>query len=166
MQIQFDRLIALLDAEAEFYQKLLGCIQTERQAIIDLDFDLLGDIGRQKETMLLKQRELAEKRDRLLTQLTTEMDLTAGEMTLAQLSQQAPSPYNEELRRCRSRLRNLVAALGVENEHVQHLVNHGLALVRGSYHLITQLLDANPVYHSSGSLQPASSTGRFHQCDY
>ena len=166
MHTQFKRLIALLDEEAEFYQKLLGCIQTERQAIIDLDFELLGDIGRQKETMILKQRELAKKRDQALMQITGEMTATTEEMTLEQLSRRAPSPYNEELQRCRSRLRDLAASLGAENEHVQQLVNHGLALVRGSYHLITQLLDANPVYHSSGNLQPASSTGRFHQSDY
>ena len=106
MHTQFKRLIALLDEEAEFYQKLLGCIQTERQAIIDLDFELLGDIGRQKETMILKQRELAKKRDQALMQITGEMTATTEEMTLEQLSRRAPSPYNEELQRCRSRLRD------------------------------------------------------------
>jgi hypothetical protein len=68
--------------------------------------------------------------------------------------------------RRRKRLRDLVAMLSVENDHVQQLVRHGLALVRGSYQLITQVLDTHPVYHSTGNLQPSTSTGKFHQGDY
>lgn len=166
MHTQLNRLITLLDAEAEFYQNLLACIQSEKQAIVDLDFDKLGDIGRQKEAMILRQRELAQKRDQAFVQLSAGMAMPSSEMTLAQLSRQAPSPYDDQLLRCRSRLRELLASLGAENDSVQQLVNHGLALVRGSYHLISQLLDANPVYHCSGNLQPANATGRFHQSDY
>lgn len=166
MHDKFDRLIRLLDDEAEIYKDLLDCVQKEKQAIVDLDFEKLGDIGRQKEDMLLKQRGLADKRDQVLNKLTDDLDLTTSEMTLNQLSAQAPLPYRKELRRCRRQLRDLLASLGTENAQVQHLVAHGLELVRGSYQLIAQLLDANPVYRSSGNMQPVASTGRFHQKDY
>ena len=166
MLTQFDFLISVLDEEAECYQRLLACIQAEKRAIVDMDFDQLAELGGQKECMLLQLRQLSARRSQSLQKLTLDMALPLQDITLDQLSQQAPIPYGGELQRCRSQLRKVLALLGSETDNVKQLVNHGLALVRGSYQMITQLLDANPVYHSSGNMQPAAATGRFHNSDY
>jgi flagellar biosynthesis/type III secretory pathway chaperone len=166
MQTHYHRLITLLDAEADFYQDLLACVQNEKQAIVEMDFDRLGELGSLKEQMLLKQHEFAQARDRTLKEICDNSAESCGLPTLSELSQQAPSPYSQALQRRRRRLRDLVASLSVENDHVKQLVHHGLALVRGSYQLMTQLLDVNPVYHSTGNLTPAAPTGKFHQGDY
>jgi hypothetical protein len=166
MDTRYDRLMAILDEEADFYQDLLACVQNEKRAIVEMDVDRLGELGRLKEQMLLKQHEFVRARERLLRQFCDDPALPTGDLTLRQLSHQVPQPYQDAIRRRRRRLRDLVASLSVENGHVAQLVQHGLTLVRGSYQLITQVLETHPVYHSTGNLQPAASTGKFHQGDY
>ena len=166
MHRQFERLISMLDAEAEHYQNLLACTQDEKRAIVNLDFDQLTEIGRHKEALILELRRLSEHRSRAVKGLSASMALPPNELTLGQLSEEAPLPYRGELQRCRSRLRSLLELLTNENTNIKQLVQHGLALVRGSYHLIAQMLDASPVYQCSGNLQHAAATGKFHQRDY
>lgn len=166
MHTQMDRLITLLDQETECYQELLACVQTEKQAIVDMDFTGLAAIGSQKESTLVNLRQLSAKRTRAVRAICEKMALSAQNLTLGQLSQQVPLPYSQELQRCRKQLRNVLQSLGDENNSVKQLVHHGMALVRGSYQMITQLLDANPVYRASGNLQPAAATGRIHNSDY
>lgn len=166
MHTQLDRFITLLDEETEFYQQLLACVQNEKQAIVDLDFDRLAAIGNQKERTLLHLRQLSGKRARAVQELCQKMALSPQDITLRQLSKAAPLPYGKKLQHCRNQLRKVLESLGQENTNVNQLVHHGLALVRGSYYMIAQLLDANPVYRASGNLQPASATGRFHNSDY
>ena len=106
MDNHFDRLITVLDKEAGCYQKLLACIQAEKKAIVDLDFDALAKFSGQKETMLLQLRQLSARRVEALRELAEDLALPSPGITLEQLSRQAPVPYGGELQRCRRRLRN------------------------------------------------------------
>jgi len=166
MHIQFEHLISLLDAETEHYQNLLACTRDEKRAIVNLDFDQLTEIGRQKEAVTLKLRRLSEHRSAAVKELSAGLAMPPDDLTLGRLSEEAPFPYRQELLRCRSVLRNLLELLIDENASVKQLVRHGLALVRGSYRLIAQMLDDSPVYQCSGNLQPATAAGKFHQRDY
>ena len=166
MSNHFDRLLIELDEEEAAYQDLLRCTQDEKQAIVALDAEALNRIGRHKADLAVQLRLLAEKRGQTLQVIAENLALPIDALTLRRLSEAAPPPYGGKLRRCRDRLNSLAQLLGEENDHIRRLVNHGLTLIRGSYQLITQLLDASPVYRASGDLQPAGTTGKLHQSDF
>ena len=153
------QLMALLESETHLYQALLGLILEERNAIIDSDLEKFDAVGQKRENLYQKLRMSEDQRMRILTQLSRITGCPSSELTLSRLSRRLPLSYADRLNECRRNLSRLLEKIQKATRHNRGLINHSLALIRGSVYLFGDLLAAKPLYHRNGDIKKSNRTG-------
>ena len=160
MNSTLDQLIELLRQESKLYRSLLVVIDREKKAAVRPDLNALNEAGIDKEKHLLEINKKEQRRRHLVACLAEDQGVAAADLTLTKISQWESEPQTGNLKRVSQEFSALLTRVQAANLRNQHIVEHSLALLRGSFNLLNELMTPNTVYYRTGSIQSAKSTGK------
>ena len=160
MEVLLDQLTQLLNQEAGLYESMAAVIDKEKEAAIRTELNRLIETRKEKENILLKLRIMEDQRTRIVAKMADDLGYLPHDLTLTKISQLVDDPYAKRLKDCNAKLSFLIGRLQEANRNNRQLFEHSLDLLRGSFNLLNDLMEANPVYHRTGNIQNSNSTGR------
>jgi flagellar biosynthesis/type III secretory pathway chaperone len=160
MNATLDQLIGLLRQQSGLYRSLLVVIDQEKEAAVRSDVNALHQAGIDKEKHLVEIKITEKGRRRLVADLAAEQGVAAADFTLSQIADGAAEPQAAILRRVSRDFLSLLRQVQAANRRNQKIVEHSLALLRGSFNLLNELMTPNTVYYRTGNIQSAKSTGK------
>ena len=160
MDLMLDNLLELLEAQTGLYRQLLRAIETETDAAVASDLESLSEASKIKENLLLKIRILEEQRIRVTGDIAAALACPLQGLTLTRIARMIPDPLSGRLSDCRRTLSEVIGCIQTANRHNKALMLHSLEFVRGTLHLLGDLMTPSPVYYSSGRIENSESTGR------
>ena len=160
MDVLLDQLTQLLNQEAGLYESMAAVIDKEKEAAIRTELNRLIETRKEKENILLKLRIVEDQRTRIVAKMADDLGYLPHDLTLTKISQLVDDPYAKRLKDCSAKLSFLISRLQEANRNNRQLFEHSLDLLRGSFNLLNDLMEANPVYHRTGNIQNSNSTGR------
>ena len=160
MEHLLNKLIGLLEHKTELYQSLFAVIQREKDAVVGLDLMQLNEACKAKDNLLLKLRILEEQREQIMVRLAAAIGCPSQGLTLTQLSLLVDEHYAHRLAACSRDLLALIESLQDAMQQNKFLMSHSMQLIQGSYHLLNNLMSANPLYYRSGNVQNTDPTGK------
>ena len=144
-----EALIDLLGQERLIYDEMAELLDQEREAMLAMAMDRLGEVVARKETLVLRIKALDESRKVLARRLGTAFSLPPTRLALAELCHHAPPPYDEELDRAGRDLRTSLEHCQSKNEFNARAARRGLELINTAiHHMIDQSDPAGKVYHA------------------
>jgi flagellar biosynthesis/type III secretory pathway chaperone len=160
MEHLLDKLLGSLEQATELYQSLFRVLQNEKDAVVGLNLQQLNEACKAKDNLLLKLRILEEQREQIMDRVTAELGRSSHGLTITELSLLVDEPYAERLRERSADLSALIQALQDATQQNKFLMSHSMQLIQGSYNLLNNLMDANPVYYRRGNVQNNAQTGK------
>ena len=160
MDVLLDQLTQLLNQEARLYESMATVIDKEKEAAIRTELNALIETRKEKENILLKLRIMEDQRTRIVVEMADDLGYLPHDLTLTRIAKLVDDPYAKRLKDCSAKLSFLIGRLQEANHNNRQLFEHSLDLLRGSFNLLNDLMEANPVYHRTGNIQNSNSTGR------
>jgi flagellar biosynthesis/type III secretory pathway chaperone len=160
MEYLLDKLLGSLEQATELYQSLSRVLQNEKDAVVGLNLQQLNEACKAKDNLLLKLRILEEQREQIMDRVAAVLGRSPQSLTITELSLLVNKSYADRLRQCSSDLVALIQTLQDTTRQNKFLMSHSMQLIQGSYNLLNNLMAANPVYYSSGSVQNNAQTGK------
>jgi flagellar biosynthesis/type III secretory pathway chaperone len=146
----YEALIDLLLQEEAIYRELTELLDEEREAMLRLAVERLGEIVSRKETLGLRIKALDESRKVLARRLGTQLGLATDQVTVTNLCGRAPRSVAERLETIGRRLRRTVTACQEKNAYNARAATRGMELVASAIgHLIAQADPAGKVYQAT-----------------
>jgi flagellar biosynthesis/type III secretory pathway chaperone len=149
---KLDELSSILCQETRLYQELIGLLQREKEAMIDLSLEDLHACNNQKQTLLLKLKVLENSRTAVLEKLSGWLGLPVSELTLSYLSDFATEPRRTALLRCRDQMGTVVESLQEVSQVNQILVERSLESIQDFFTVLQLLGGPVQVYLPSGRI--------------
>jgi flagellar biosynthesis/type III secretory pathway chaperone len=160
MEHLLDKLLESLGHATELYHSLFRVVQNEKDAVVGLNLQKLNEACKAKDNLLLKLRILEERRQQIMDRVAAELGRSPTGLTLTRLSQLVDEDYADQLRDASTDLLAVIQALQEATRQNKFLMSHSMQLIQGSYTFLNNLMNVNPVYYSSGSVQNAAQTGK------
>jgi len=160
MDVMIDQLTQLLNQEAGLYESMAAVIDKEKEAALRTELEALIETRKEKETILRKLRIMEDQRTRIVAKMADDLGYLPHDLTLTKISQLVDDPHAKRLKDCSAKLSLLIGRLQEANFTNRQLFEHSLDLLRGCFNLLSDLMEANPVYHRTGTIQNSNSTGR------
>lgn len=155
----FEALISLLEQEAAIYEEMALLLDQEREALLGLALDRLGELTSRKETLGLRIKAMDESRKLLARRLGAAYGLAPDQVTLTTLGKLAPPDTAQRLGRIGQRLRETVERCQAVNDYNARAAHRGMDLVSGAIeYLIAQADPAGQVYQAP---RPAGARGGY-----
>lgn len=160
-QQSFEALISLLEQEEAIYKEMALLLEQERDALLAMTMDRLGEVTSRKETLALRIKALDESRKLLARRLGSAFGLDPDQVTLVTLCQKAATPdIAMRLSRVGLSLKAAVQHCKEINDYNARAASQGMSLVTGAIeYLIAQADPAGKVYQSprpkAGGYSPA-----------
>ena len=121
----------------------------EREAMLAMAMDRLGEVVARKETLALRLKALDESRRALARRLASLCGASSDQLTISDLCQSAPPFVAAELRRSGQRLREAVLNCQSINDFNARAARRGLQLVGDViHHLIDQADPTGKLYEA------------------
>ncbi len=155
-----DELIDIFQKQIKLHQSLLSVLMDENTSIIESDLAGLNSANSEKETLILKVKNLEEKRLILVVEIAELLDENSQNITLKRLCEITEEPHSTKLNDCRSRLVSLTKNVRELNEENKILLTQAVELVRGSFMLLDNLMSSNSVYYRTGEIGNKGQSGR------
>lgn len=161
----FEALITLLDQEEAIYGEMASLLDQEREALLAMAMDRLGELTSRKETLGLRIKAMDESRKLLARRLGNAFGLAPDQVTLSNLCRLAPTEMGLRLNRCGLKLKETVERCQAVNEFNAKATHRGMELVSGAIeYLIAQADPAGKVYQAPrptarGGYPPARRPG-------
>lgn len=152
-------LIRLLNQETDLYRSLHTVLHREQDAAVLSDLDLLAKTAGEKEHLISDLRQKEKRRCQIVAALAAELGIAGREVTLTSIANAAGEPYAGRLQRINIEFRDVINSLQTANERNRELVEHSLALLRGSFNLLNDLTAPGTIYYRSGNIRNSKSTG-------
>lgn len=160
----FDALIALLEQEDAIYGEMAILLDQEREALLAMALDRLGEITSRKETLALRIKAMDESRKLLARRLGTALGLDPDSITLSGLGEAVPPELSRRLARIGQALKQTVLRCQAVNEFNARAASRGMNLVTSSIeYLIAQADPAGKLYEAprgkgyGGARRPGAS---------
>jgi flagellar biosynthesis/type III secretory pathway chaperone len=96
----------------------------------------------------------------LLAVVAEKQGIAVGDLTLTGISQLVDEPFAGRLRGISKNFLAVLDRLQAANRRNKQIFEHSLALFRGSFNLLNELLTPNTVYYRTGNIQSTKSTGK------
>ena len=165
MKPKIDELLAILQKETDCYRTMQTVLAKEEESIGLSGKNRFDRVQGEKEDLVAKIGKLETIRRQLVDRMASSPDDGSPSVTVSQLADRLDAPDNQRLRSQAVELRSLIAKVHVQNKRNQQLIDQYLHLVKGSLHLLTNLMDSSPTYMKPGTRQPANGcrtgNGRF-----
>ena len=153
------RLMVILDAEEDLYNRLRDVLQREREVIVKMDADALERIARTKEELCDEARLLEESRAQVASELAGTVGLPERGSRLSEICRRL-GPAAGRLRTQHNRLVILVSVVRELLDANAGLAGESLSEVRSTLRLLGGLLPEENLYQASGPPAPLLQTGR------
>ena len=157
---KLEQLISLLKQETEIYRSMLDVVDRERDAAVRSDLDALQQTAFEKENLIAEIHQKETLRRQSVLDLAAALGISDQNLTLTQIVHGVDEPHAGALRGVNDNLSAVLKKLQTANERNKLIVEHSLALLRGSFQLLNALLAPGTVYHPTGNLQSLKSTGK------
>ena len=155
-----EQLIGLLQQETGFYRSMQVVIDREKEAAVRSDINALNELGIEKEKILAELQKKERQRRELLAVVAEKQGIAVGGLTLSGISQLVDEPFAGRLRGISKNFLAVLDRLQAANRRNKQIFEHSLALFRGSFNLLNELLTPNTVYYRTGNIQSTKSTGK------
>jgi len=155
-----DELIRVFEKQIELHQELLTVLSKEKTSIVESNLEALNNANGEKETLILKVKNLEEKRLNLAVKIAESSGESCQDITLKRLCEITGEPHSTRLDDCRSRLISMIKNVRDLNEENKILLTQGVELVRGSFMLLDNLMSSNSVYYRTGEIGNSGQSGR------
>ncbi len=160
MQSCLKQLNQCIQRQQHLYRALKDLFVAERSAILISDVERLNRIVVDKERVLKDIGAVEVQRRRNMQQLATYLEEDPAVLTLSRLCARIEEPMATMLKRAGRDLQNLVEAIQTESERNRSLCLQALQFISGSIQLITNLIDPQCVYQSTGKMGNDRPIGR------
>ena len=160
MKLKLEQLIALLQQETDLYRSMQSTIDREKEAAIRSDLTALNETGFEKEKILMALNKMEDKRRQLLAGLADKLGCAVQDLTLTKISQLVDEPFAGRLRGINKEFASVLGQLQLANRRNQQIIEHTLALLKGSFNMLNELLTPQSVYRRTGNIQSTKSTGK------
>ncbi len=155
-----EQLLDILNRETELYQAMSTVLNKEKDAAIQSELIALNEAEIEKENILVALGLLEGQRRKLVTRLADTLGYSAQDINLTQISQMVAEPFAGRLKRAKSELSALLEAVQAANQRNKQLFEHSRELLRGSFNLLSEFKEPNPIYYRSGTIQNTSAAGK------
>lgn len=146
----FESLIDLLEQEQAIYEELARLLEDEREALVKVAADRLGEIVARKETLALRIKALDESRKLLACRMGKACGYANEQVTVSALCEKAPPEVSGRLRKVAHSLRHVVEHCRELNQYNDRATRRGLDVISGVVkHLIDQADPAGKLYQKS-----------------
>ena len=160
LNLMLEQLLGLLSQETGLYHSLLAVIDKEKQAVSRSELAALNEAGMEKENILATLRKSDEQRRRLVACLAEELGYPFRDLTLKKLSQLVDEPLAGRLQQASTDLISVLSRVQEANQGTKQLFEHSLALSRGAFNLLNELISSNTVYYRTGNIHSSNSTAK------
>ena len=154
-----NKIINLLDNEAELFDSLLKVLKEEGRAASNANLKALNGAVERKENIIAKIRTLEKERGQVLEKLAESMSLSTDELTLSKLARMSEEPYSSRLLITRSKLSNLTREIQITNKNNSSLIRYSLEIVRNLLSMFGNLVSTEKVYFQTGEIKKSEKTG-------
>jgi flagellar biosynthesis/type III secretory pathway chaperone len=155
-----EHLIGLLQRETGLYRSMQVVIDQEKEAAVRSDINALNELGMEKEKILAELQKEEGQRRELLAVVGEKQGIAVGDLTLTGISQLVDEPLAGRLRVISKDFLAVLGGLQAANRRNKQIFEHSVALFRGSFNLLNDLLTPNTVYYRTGNIQSTKSTGK------
>lgn len=153
-------LLIVLEEQVRHYRGLLDTVRREKEILIASQLDELNENNRAKEAVLIKIRDLEDRRIRSAAALATALNLHEESPRLQELARVAGGEMGDRLRNFHSVLELLLKRVQELNKENETLVKSALQHVTGAMKEIRDTLKEKPTYQRRGEVSTGSgSTG-------
>ena len=160
MKPMLEQLLDLLRQETGLYRSLLPVIDTEKEAAIRSELEALNAARFEKEKILAKLHKSDRRRQSLVAHLAVKLGYAAQDMTLKEIAGRVEEPFAGRLRQAGRDFLAVLSLLQAANQRNRKLIDHSLALLRGSFNLLSELTASKPVYYRTGNIQSVKAAGK------
>jgi len=154
------QLLGILSRETELYGAMSRVMDKEKDAAIQSDLIALNEAEIEKENILVALGLFEKQRLALITDLAESLGYSSGELNLTRISKIVGEPFGRRLEQAGLDLSRLLETLQAANQRNKQIFEHSVALFRGSFNLLNDLLTPNTVYYRTGNIQSTKSTGK------
>lgn len=127
---QVEDLASVLSAQLDLYDQLAVLSETERAALVSHEPEVVFDLVRRKETLLLRLRTLEESRELSCLRLARDWNLKAGELTVSEIQRRCPdAAVATQLGELRDALRKTLSRIQKQNARNSVLCHQGMDLI-------------------------------------
>ncbi len=151
----FEALISLLEQEEAIYGEMACLLGEERDALLGMAVERLGEIVSRKETLALRVKALDESRKMLSRRMGSFFDIPSNQVTVTTLCAIAPSTVADRLRAAGDRLRGTVEHCQAINQGNARAATAGMNLIKGAIEYLIE--DTDP----DGSLYQTKQGGGY-----
>ena len=155
-----EQLIKLLKQETEIYRCMLDVVDREKEAAVRSNLDALRQTAVEKENLISQIHQKEGLRRQTVLDLAVTLGIADRDLTLTRISHEVDEPFAGRLRRVSEHFAAVLKKLQTANERNKLIVEHSLALLRGSFNLLNGLVAPGTVYYRTGNIQCSKSTGK------
>lgn len=159
--LKLEQLISLLNQEIEIHRSMQDVVDREKEAALRSDLDALRQTTVEKEKLISEIHQKETLRRQSVVDLAAALGIADQELTLTKIAREVDEPFAGTLRRVNENFSAVIRKLQTANERNKLIIAHSLALLRGSFNLLNELLAPSTVYFSTGNLQSSKSTGKW-----
>ena len=162
MNLLLDELIGIFEDQSNLHQSLISVLQDEKAAIVGSKLFELNRANKEKETLILKIKNLEDKRSDLTSTLVNSPEDESDDLTLEKLCKITNEPYSSRLNYCRENTMSLISKMKELNDGNKILLTNSIKFIRGSLTLFNNLMTSrsNAVYYPSGKIENRDHSGR------
>ncbi|PIQ96780.1 MAG: flagellar protein FlgN [Nitrospinae bacterium CG11_big_fil_rev_8_21_14_0_20_56_8] len=128
----------LMEMKIKLYERFIGLLREEWNAIAQYSLDRMQEIIPKKEEQVLEMQLLEKKRAQLMKRIAESLGHNEKDLSLKNLIRMHPDPYNERLKRCRKRLLVQITEVNRWSHKVTHLMDRSSLLFKKSMAFIHQ----------------------------
>lgn len=150
MRTQMDKLLRVLDEEADCYRDMKSVLIDEQASLSFLRKERFEQVQQKKEALVVKLQEHEKTRRQLVDRVAETYPVAPSALTVSNLARLLPGPDGAKLRSRADRLRSCMADVRSLNKKNQQLVCHYRDLTTGALKLLAGLMDDDSVYGKPG----------------
>ena len=155
---QVTKLLETLEKEYNFYIELETLLKEERDCLISFDNEKLTELNFKKESLLLNIIEIKNQREKIITEISNELNVPIESINLTSLSNNIPE-YKETFSTYKERFKKIGKKIKSLNEINEHVINSSLNFIKSSLNIIYQSVNRT-TYSSYGKITGNSYYGK------
>jgi len=147
-----DKIIDVLEQETAIYESILKISESKTNIIVEGKIAALENIIKLEQSLILKMRELEDKREELVSRLSEELNVDSSELTISEVSKHLQDEKASELKLKQEKMIGVLGSLKSSNELNSRLIKNSLDYIDFSINLLTAIDSGNNSYSDSGKI--------------
>lgn len=149
MKQHWQNLIAVLEEMLSLYQAILTLSQEKRKVLVSANGQMLEQITRQEELLILQAGKLDNRREKVIAEIGSACGFKAAETNITKLKEFADQDIALKLDELSAQLSKTFSELGTVNKINTNLIKQALTFVNYNINMLAQST-ASPTYAPVG----------------